>query len=186
MPRLRTSRTRPARLAAPRILELIHAAFAIRDAHPAGKLDEDQVVLQGLALACYLEELTGGCFRYEPNRRLAKHLKKHIWQWFWFLIEPGIDTTNWRAEQAIRPAVVNRKVWGGNRTWLGVRAPSSLLPMAHASALHPQAPSPADRVTLNNDQATYNAAAIGSSRWKSYSLASVSKLGNNICIYYEG
>jgi len=22
----------------------------------------------------------------------------------------------WRAEQAIRPAVVNRKVWGGNRT----------------------------------------------------------------------
>jgi hypothetical protein len=24
-----------------------------------------------------------------------------------------------RAEQAIRPAVVNRKVWGGNRTWLG-------------------------------------------------------------------
>jgi hypothetical protein len=26
---------------------------------------------------------------------------------------------NWRAEQAVRPAVVNRKVSGGNRTWLG-------------------------------------------------------------------
>ena len=24
-------------------------------------------------------------------------------------------------EQAIRPAVVNRKVWGGNRTWIGAQ-----------------------------------------------------------------
>jgi transposase len=37
-------------------------------------------------------------------------------QWFWFLIDPTIAATNHRAEQAIRPAVVNRKVWGGNRT----------------------------------------------------------------------
>ena len=29
---------------------------------------------------------------------------------------PGIAATNWRAEQALRPAVVNRKNWGGNRT----------------------------------------------------------------------
>jgi hypothetical protein len=31
--------------------------------------------------------------------------------WFWFLIDPTIVATNYRAEQAIRPAVVNRKVW---------------------------------------------------------------------------
>ena len=31
-----------------------------------------------------------------------------------------------RGEQAIRPAVVNRKVWGGNRTWLGANAQSVL------------------------------------------------------------
>jgi transposase len=29
---------------------------------------------------------------------------------------------NGQAEQAIRPAVVNRKVWGGNCTWAGARA----------------------------------------------------------------
>lgn len=29
---------------------------------------------------------------------------------------------NWRAEQAIRPAVVNRKVFGGNRTLAGAEA----------------------------------------------------------------
>jgi transposase len=33
-----------------------------------------------------------------------------------------VQATNWRAEQAIRPAVVTRKVWGGNRTWAGAGA----------------------------------------------------------------
>jgi transposase len=28
-------------------------------------------------------------------------------------------STNWRAEQALRPAIVNRKSWGGNRSWAG-------------------------------------------------------------------
>jgi len=34
---------------------------------------------------------------------------------------------NWRAEQAIRPAVVNRKVWGGNRTPAGAAAQERLV-----------------------------------------------------------
>ena len=108
------------------VLKLMDAAFATRDAYKRGELDTDQTVVQGLALACYLEQLTNGHFTYKPNRLLAKHLKKHIWNWFWFLLEPGIEATNWQAEQAIRPGVVNRKVWGGNRTWQGAR-PQSVL-----------------------------------------------------------
>lgn len=30
-----------------------------------------------------------------------------------------MQATNWRAEHAIRPAVVTRKTWGGNATWAG-------------------------------------------------------------------
>jgi hypothetical protein len=30
-----------------------------------------------------------------------------------------VQATNWRAEHAIRPAVVRRKQWGGNATWKG-------------------------------------------------------------------
>jgi transposase len=41
---------------------------------------------------------------------------------FTFLTEPGVQATNWRAEQALRPAIVNRKSWGGNRTHNGARA----------------------------------------------------------------
>jgi transposase len=40
---------------------------------------------------------------------------------------PEVEPTNWEAEQAIRPAVVNREVWGGNRTWAGARAQEVLM-----------------------------------------------------------
>ncbi len=30
-----------------------------------------------------------------------------------------MEACNWKAEQAIRPLVVNRKSWGGNFTWEG-------------------------------------------------------------------
>ena len=38
---------------------------------------------------------------------------------FLFLCDPSIEATNSRAERAIRPAVVTRKVCGGNRTRKG-------------------------------------------------------------------
>ena len=61
------------------------------------------------------------------NERLAAFLWDHRDDLFTFLAEPGLDATNWRAEQALRPAVVNRKVWGGNRTWAGARAQAVLM-----------------------------------------------------------
>ena len=44
-----------------------------------------------------------------------------------FLKFPGLDATNWRAELAIRFGVILRKVWGGNRTWVGARAQAVLM-----------------------------------------------------------
>ena len=64
---------------------------------------------------------------HPDNERLAKHLDKHGEQLFTFLKAPGIDATNYRAEQAMRPAAVNRKVWGGNRTAAGAHAQSVLM-----------------------------------------------------------
>jgi transposase len=46
---------------------------------------------------------------------------------FTFLSHPEVEPTNWEVERAIRPAVVNRKVWGGNRTWAGARAQEVLM-----------------------------------------------------------
>ena len=91
------------------------------------RLNRDDLAMQGLASSCELEQFASGRFTYKPNRRLANHILKHAMHWFWFLIDPTIAATNYRAEQAIRPAVVNRKVWGGNRTWPGAQAQGILM-----------------------------------------------------------
>jgi transposase len=64
---------------------------------------------------------------HEANRRLVKHLANEADALFSFLYDTDIDATNWRGEQAIRPAVVNRKVWGGNRTWNGAATQSRIM-----------------------------------------------------------
>jgi transposase len=60
------------------------------------------------------------------NERFARHLWNHRDHLLTFLTIRGVDATNWRAEQALRPAVVNRKVWGGNRTAAGSHAQAIL------------------------------------------------------------
>jgi len=69
-----------------------------------------------------LEELAYPPRQVAAYETLSGHLWKHLEEWFTFLSHPEVEPTNWEGEQAIRPAVVNRKVWGGNRTWAGARA----------------------------------------------------------------
>jgi transposase len=55
----------------------------------------------------------------DDTLRFAAHLVRERHELFVFLDYPDVPATNHRAEQAIRPAVVNRKMNGGNRTWRG-------------------------------------------------------------------
>jgi transposase len=70
-------------------------------------------------LAERVEMLADDAHPQNENRKLVAHLYAERDALFSFLTHPATDATNWRAEQAVRPAVVNRKVWGGNRTWRG-------------------------------------------------------------------
>ena len=60
--------------------------------------------------------------RVGANQTLSNHIANHFEEWFLFLTDPSVPASNFEAEQAIRPAVVNRKVWGGNRTEAGAKA----------------------------------------------------------------
>ena len=80
----------------------------------------------GLAVARgQLIERLGRLLARTPSRRLAiqrfqAHLIVEYDAIFSFLFDPTLDATNWRAEQALRPAVVTRKMCGGgNRTVRG-------------------------------------------------------------------
>jgi transposase len=98
------------------VIALLTAGLKVRELYKAGQLDENDLADAYLTLSIRLEELTSRPRRNSANARFAKHLRRHASQWFWYLLVPGVDATNWRAEQALRAGVVNRKVWGGNRT----------------------------------------------------------------------
>ncbi|MGH9555451.1 MAG: IS66 family transposase [Terriglobales bacterium] len=100
--------------------------------HTRDRYQQDQISPHGLCTAtgqleARLDRLLAQGFRTEANRRLAKHLRHEQPHLFTFLHCPGLDATNHRAEQAIRPAVVARKVWGGNRTENGARTQQILM-----------------------------------------------------------
>lgn len=106
---------------------LLKDSLALRDRHL-----EEEVSDHGLAVACGRLESRLGRLLAAPksdpeNERFRRHLARHEDQIFTFLRFPGMDATNWKAEQAIRPAVVNRKVWGGNRTQRGAEAQAILM-----------------------------------------------------------
>lgn len=104
------------------VIDVFQGALAVRDQFRAGALDAADLLR---AHADYTEELRELCLRprrNEANARLANHLSKHTGDWFMFLVDPSIPATNYRGEQALKVPIVNRKVWGGNRTPAGADA----------------------------------------------------------------
>jgi transposase len=111
----------------PRALKaLLQQGLATRDRYEQGKISGHGLRVAAGQLTAALGRLVGGRFTHDGNRRLANFVNRHLAEVFAYLRHPGMDATNYRGEQAVRPAVVNRKVWGGNRTWLGARAQSVL------------------------------------------------------------
>jgi transposase len=106
---------------------LLQQGLAVRDRFAEGEISLHGLRVSAGRLTARLERLVAGRFTHDGNRRLANFLKNHACEVFAYLRHPGMAATNYRGEQSIRPAVVNRKVWGGNRTWLGAWAQSVLM-----------------------------------------------------------
>src|SRR6266571_4478033 len=91
-----------------------------------------EISAHGLAVATgriesAMDVLLSKTYRTEANRRLAKHLC-HEQPWlFTFLHCPGLDATNNAGEREMRPAVIARKTWGGNRSEAGAEAQRTLM-----------------------------------------------------------
>ena len=102
-------------------------ALAIRDQRDEKAITPAAACEQADILDARMDNLLHYIKTNAVNERFAKHLAKHRREIFTFLRHEGIDATNHQAEQAIRPAVVNRKVWGGNRTAAGAVAQAVLM-----------------------------------------------------------
>jgi transposase len=112
---------------------LLREALAVRDARDTGQLSLRQSCARATRFSDRLAALCGPK-THAGNERLASFLDFHIGEVFNYLRCPALDATNWRAEQAIRPAVVNRKVWGGNRTPAGAQAQGVLASVLRTAA----------------------------------------------------
>jgi len=110
------------------VSDILHTALDARD------LDADDRAAVVADLAERIELLGEQAHPHDECRKLVKHLTNEADALFSFLTHPGVDATNWRAEQAIRPAVVNRKVWGGNRTWRGAATQSRMMSVFRTAA----------------------------------------------------
>jgi transposase len=105
---------------------LLEKGLALRD-----RYSRQEISLHGLwtatgRLEAKLDRLLARSYQDAANRRLANHLQRERPYIFTYLYCPGLEATNNAAERALRPLVVARKNWGGNRTEKGARAQAVL------------------------------------------------------------
>jgi transposase len=110
-----------------KLIALFTEAIHLRNRSKTGEVSADELRRSRKAFDRRLRELAWPAREVPAYETLSAHLWKHLDEWFTFLSHPEVEPTNWEVEQAIRPAVVNRKVWGGNRTWTGARAQEALM-----------------------------------------------------------
>jgi len=101
---------------------ILQQALAVRDRHQAGTMSAHGVSVARGHLIARLDARLAQPSGVRDIQRFARHLSREFTAIWSFLFDPSIDATNWRAEQAIRPAVVTRKVCGGNRSWAGAES----------------------------------------------------------------
>jgi transposase len=115
----------------PRVVgDILHEALAARD------LDDTRRAEVAADLAERVELVAAQPQVHDECPKLIGHLTNEQDALFSFLTTPTVDATNWRAEQAIRPAVVNRKPWGGNRTWRGAATQSRIMTVLRTAHQH--------------------------------------------------
>jgi transposase len=117
------------------VKRLLQDALELRDRHAAKKISDRGLAIGRGKLAERLVRLLEQTSRVPDIERFANHLAKEFAAIFTFLLDPSVDATNWRAEQALRPAVITRKVCGGgNRTARGAQTQQVLASILRTAA----------------------------------------------------
>ncbi len=119
----------------------LQAGIALRDRRNAGQLSERGLAIARGRLEKRIDRLLAGRQMSHPgNIRLANHLRRSRDDLLFYLYYPHVEATNWPAEQAIRPAVINRKISGGNRTERGAHAQAVLMSVLRTCRLRKVSP----------------------------------------------
>jgi transposase len=102
---------------------VLKAAFELRDRIVVGRLSAAAARPLIQHLKRRLADVLSMRLTHPGNARLARHVAARAEALFTFVEDAGaVEGTNWPAEQAIRPAVISRKISGCNRSWRGAHA----------------------------------------------------------------
>jgi transposase len=118
-----------------RVKEILQEGLKVRDLRDAGVISAITAAHRADELQARMVELTEPVKTNPANERFAAHLFRQQLHLFTYLRVKGIDATNYRAEQALKMPIVNRKVWGGNRTEDGGAAEGILASVLKTLAL---------------------------------------------------
>ena len=122
------------------VQRILNTALSLRDRRDAGQLSAHGLRVAVGRIRAKMDRLLEWKPTDTENAKLLAHLTRERDALFTFLLDPDVPATNFWAEQAIRPAVVTRKVWGGNRTWQGAHTQevlASVLRTSRQQGKHP-------------------------------------------------
>lgn len=117
------------------IKTVLKEALALRD-----RRDEETITPHGFRsrkgkIEASMDRLLDDPDLHDESIRFALHLLTNRDALFLFLDHPDLEATNHLAEKAIRPAVINRKTSGGNRTFHGAHAQSVIMTILRTAKL---------------------------------------------------
>lgn len=109
------------------VAAVLHEALALRKRRNEATISDCGLRIAKGKIEAKMDRLLEEPDLHDESLRFAIHLLRYRDGLFLFLDRTDVDATNYRAEQAIRPAVINRKTSGGNRTPRGARAQGILM-----------------------------------------------------------
>lgn len=113
--------------------KLLKRAIRIRDRRDLAEIGPHGLMVSIGQVESQMDRLLKQPPSHAGCLRLTAHLKRERQALFTFLSHDAIPATNFLAEQAIRPAVVNRKMSGGNNTLRGAHTQEVLMTVLHTA-----------------------------------------------------
>lgn len=117
------------------IKAVLQEALALRDRRDEGTITPHGLQSRKGKIEASMDRLLLDPDLHEESIRFALHLLTNRDALFLFLDHPDLEATNHLAEKAIRPAVINRKTSGGNRTWNGAHAQAVIMSILRTTKL---------------------------------------------------
>ena len=109
------------------IKAVLKEALALRDRRDEGTITPHGFRSRKGKIEASMDRLLDDPDLDDESIRFALHLLTNRDALFLFLDHPDLEATNHLAEKAIRPAVINRKTSGGNRTFNGAHAQAVIM-----------------------------------------------------------